>query len=77
MATNTTTKKAAKAPKTRRSSMFLDILKGTVRSPAAKLGAIRGLVLHHRTRHCAGEEERSLEVDVQHRIPVIVAHAHQ
>lgn len=40
MATNTTTKKAGKAPKTRRPSMFLDILKGTVRSPAAKFGAI-------------------------------------
>ena len=37
---NTTTKKAQKVEKIRRSSMFLDILKGTVRSPAAKVGAI-------------------------------------
>ena len=40
MAMNTTTKKAQKVEKIRRSSMFLDILKGTVRSPAAKVGAI-------------------------------------
>ena len=40
MATNTTTKKPEKTVKTRRPSMFLDILKGTVRSPAAKFGAI-------------------------------------
>ena len=40
MATNTTTKKPEKTVKPRRPSMFLDILKGTVRSPAAKFGAI-------------------------------------
>ena len=40
MATKTTTATEKKNTKQRRPSMFLDILKGTVRSPTAKLGAI-------------------------------------
>lgn len=38
--TTKTTAAAEKVTKARRSSMFFDILKGTVRSPSAKLGAI-------------------------------------
>ena len=45
MAMNTTTVKAEKATKVRRSSMFLDVLKGTVRSPAAKVGAILLIIM--------------------------------
>lgn len=40
MATKMTTATNEQKTKTRRSSMFWDILKGTVRSPAAKFGAI-------------------------------------
>lgn len=45
MATKTTMKKPANTLEAHRSSMLLDILKGTVRSPAAKLGAILLLVV--------------------------------
>lgn len=45
MAMNTSTVKAEKATKVRRSSMFLDVLKGTVRSPAAKVGAILLIIM--------------------------------
>lgn len=40
MSTKTLTATAGQNVKARRSSMFLDILKGTVHSPAAKLGAV-------------------------------------
>lgn len=45
MATKTTMKKPANTLEAHRSSMLLDILKGTVRSPAAKLGAILLIVM--------------------------------
>ena len=45
MAMKTVTKKPEMLTETRRSSMFLDVLKGTVRSPAAKVGAILLIIM--------------------------------